>query len=81
MLSKQTGQVNIEFWSPTLKLSQNGLVSICSTAVQYYLFIYLNIFIHDIKHNSARLLYVALLYNKTMLVHKNTLSYAVCVLT
>ncbi len=31
-----------------------------------YLFIYLNIFIQDIKHNSARLLYVVLLYNKTM---------------
>ncbi len=31
-----------------------------------YLFIYLNIFIQDIKYNSARLLYVVLLYNKTM---------------
>ncbi len=42
-----------------------------------YLFIYLNIFIQDIKHNSARLLYVVLLYNKTMWVHKNNLSYTI----
>ncbi len=41
----------------------------------YFLFFYLNIFIQDIKHNSARLSYVVLLYNKTIWVHKNTLSY------
>ncbi len=48
-----------------------------SLVVMIYLFIYLNIFIQDIKDNSARLLYVVLLYNKTMWVHKNTLSYTI----
>ncbi len=63
--NSQTGEIRMNRIAVAINTNSHGDFYF----IYLFLFIYLNIFIQDIKHNSA------VLYNKTMWMHKNTLSY------